>query len=247
MRRMTTVAPPATPPAQAPGAPQAGRWLQTVHADVTVPFDAAAITGALITLLALLAAGALIYWQRWPLLDALVPLAIGASVLWLVTTLVFWFRERRDIKTTWWRAEEKAQIDLNGDGIIGRPEAMQIRSAADPVSARTAEDRMQERFEEFITRLYNADDRTTEAIRRLGFTERERTDFLRELRSARLIQNERAGNASAWRWVYADPARTIAHARRRVMWRIPSSSSSSSRANDDQNGLLREWGRGGAQ
>jgi hypothetical protein len=224
--RMQTVAPPAAP-AQAPGTPQAGRWMQTVHADVTVPFEASAITGAMITSIVLLVAGLVIYWQRWPLLDVLIPLAIGALGIWLGTTLTFWFRERRDIKTTWWRAEERDQVDYDGDNHIGRPEAMQVRVAGDAQQTRAAEDLMQQRLEEFITRLYNAEKRTTPVIRRLGFSERERTDFIRELRTANLIVSERGGNSAAWTWRYDDPQRTVALARQRIIWRIPSSSSSS--------------------
>jgi hypothetical protein len=227
MRRMQTVAPPAAP-VQAPGTPQAGRWMQSVHADVTVPFDAAAITGAMITSIVLLIGGGVIYWQRWLLIDALIPLAIGALSIWLVTTLAFWFRERRDIKTTWWRAEEKAGVDLDGDGQIGRPEALQIRIAGDAQQRQTAEELLQLRFEEFIARLYNVGKRTTPVIRRLGFTEAERTDFIRELRAADLIVPERGGNSAAWTWRYDDPQKTTALARKRVIWRIPSSSSSSS-------------------
>jgi hypothetical protein len=203
--------------------------MQSVHADVTVPFDAAAITGAMITAIGLLLAGALIYWQHVLLTDVLLPLGLGALGLWLSTTLVFWFRERQDIKTTWWRAEERDQIDYNNDGQIGRPEAMQVRIAGD-AERKSAEDLMQQRLEEFIARLYNAEKRTTPVIRRLGFTERERTDFIRELRAARLIESERGGNAAAWTWVYDDPQKTIVLARRRILWRIPSSSSSSSPA-----------------
>ena len=229
MGSLQTVAPPPAAPAQVPGTPQAGRWMQTVHADVTVPFQASAITGAMITSIVLLVAGLVIYWQRWLLLDVAIPLAIGALGIWLSTTLFFWFREREDIKTTWWRAEERDQIDYDRDGQIGRPEAMQVRVAGD-AERKSAEDLMQQRLEEFIARLYNAEKRTTPVIRRLGFTERERTDFIRELRAARLIESERGGNAAAWTWVYDDPQKTIVLARRRILWRIPSSSSSSSPA-----------------
>lgn len=229
MTRMQTVTPP-TAPAQAPGTPQAGRWMQTVHADVTVPFDAAAISGGMITCLALIGAGAVIYWQRWRLMDVIVPLALVGLSLWLVTTLAFWFRERQDIKTTWWRAEERDQKDYDDDGKIGRPEAMQVRVAGDAQQAKAAEDLVQQRLEEFIGRLYNAEKRTTPVIRRLGFTERERTDFIRELRSAKLIEPERGGNSAAWTWVYDDPQKTIALSRKRIIWRVPSSSSSSSSA-----------------
>jgi hypothetical protein len=230
MARLQTVAPPVAPTAQAPGAPQAGRWMQSVHADVTVPFDAAAITGALVTALLLLVVGCVIYWQRVPFVAALPALVLGALGIWLTTTLAFWFQERRDIKTTWWRAEERDQLDYDGDGQIGRPEALQVRLAGDAQQRQTAEDLMQQRLEEFVARLYNADKRTTLAIRRLGFTERERTDFIRELRAAGLIQAERGGKAAAWNWVYDDPQQTIALARKRIIWRIPSSPSSSSAA-----------------
>lgn len=219
MGRMQTVAPPAAP-AQAPGTPQAGRWMQSVHADVTVPFDAAAITGGMITSIVLLIAGGVIYWQRWPLIDALIPLALGALGIWLGTTLAFWFRERRDIKTTWWRAEEKAGVDLDGDGQIGRPEAMQVRLAGD-AERKAVEDLTQQRLEEFIVKLYNAEKRTTPVIRRLGFSEAERTDFIRELRAANLIRAERAGNTASWTWVHDDMQKTIALARKRIMWRVP--------------------------
>ena len=229
MGRMQTVAPPAAP-AQVPGTPQAGRWMQSVHADVTVPFEASAITGAMITSIVLLVAGLVIYLQHWLLLDVLIPLTIGALGIWLSTTLIFWFRERQDIKTTWWRAEERDQVDYTGDGQIGRPEAMQVRIAGDAHQAAAAEDLMQQRLEEFIARLYNAEKRTTPVIRRLGFTEQERTDFIRELRAANLILPERSGNSAAWTWAYDDPQKTISMARRRIIWRIPSSSSSSSPA-----------------
>lgn len=220
MRRLPVIAPPTAPPQQVPGTPQAGRWTQTVHADVTVPFEASAITGAMITCIALLIAGVVIYWQRWPLLDVLIPLALGALGMWLSTTLVFWFRERRDIKTTWWRAEERDQVDYNGDGRIGRPEAMQVRLAGD-AERKAAEDLTQQRLEEFIVKLYNAEKRTTPVIRRLGFSEAERTDFIRELRAADLIRAERAGNTAAWTWVYDDVQKTISLARKRIMWRMP--------------------------
>jgi hypothetical protein len=220
MRRMPTVAPPPAPTQQVPGTPQAGRWMQTVHADVTVPFEASAITGAMITSIGLLIAGSVIYWQRWLLLDVLIPLALGALGLWLSTTLIFWFRERQDIKTTWWRAEERDQVDYTGDGQIGRPEAMQVRLAGD-AERKAAEDLTQQRLEEFIVKLYNAEKRTTLVIRRLGFTEAERTDFIRELRAASLIRSERGGNSSSWAWTYDDPEKTIALARKRIIWRVP--------------------------
>lgn len=226
MARMQTIAPPVAP-AQAPGTPQAGRWMQSVHADVTVPFEASAITGAMITSIVLLVAGFVIYWQHWQLLDMLIPLSIGALGIWLSTTLVFWFRERQDIKTTWWRAEERDQVDYTGDSHIGRPEAMQVRVAGD-AQRKSTEDLVQIRFEEFIARLYNVGKRTTPVIRRLGFTETERTDFIRELRAADLIVADRGGNSAAWTWRYDDPQKTIALARKRVIWRIPSSSSPSS-------------------
>lgn len=232
MRRMQTVAPPAAP-AQAPGTPQAGRWMQTVHADVTVPFEASAITGAMITSIGLLIAGFIIYWQRWPLFDLLIPLTIGALGIWLITTLVFWFRERQDIKTTWWRAEERDQTDYDGDGYIGRQpsaEPTQIRGGSDPLSKPTEEQLTQIRFEEFISRIYNADKRTVPAIRRLGFTDAERIKFTTALREAQLIRSIRGGNSAAWEWVYNDVETCLKLARKRVMWRVPSSSSSSSPA-----------------
>ena len=105
-----------------------------------------------------------------------------------------------------------------------------MRVAGDAQQARVAEDLMQQRLEEFIARLYNAEKRTTPVIRRLGFTETERTDFIRELRAADLIVPERGGNSAAWTWRYDDPQKTITLARKRVMWRVPSSSSSSSPA-----------------
>jgi hypothetical protein len=226
---MQTVAPPAAP-AQAPGTPQAGRWMQSVHADVTVPFEASAITGAMITSIVLLVAGLVIYWQRWPLMDVLIPLTIGALGIWLSTTLAFWFRERQDIKTTWWRAEERDQVDYTGDGQIGRPEPTQIRGGSDPLSKPSEEQLTQLRFEEFITRIYNADKRTVPAIRRLGFTDAERVKFTAALREAQLIRSIRGGNSAAWEWVYNDAEKCLQLARKRVMWRIPSSSSSSSPA-----------------
>jgi hypothetical protein len=223
MRKLQNVVLPPTPQVQVTGAPQAGRWMQTVHSDVTMPFQAAAITGALVTALLLLLVGGVIYWQRVPFVDALPGLVLGGAVLWLTTTLVAWFDERRAIRATWWRAEERDQVDYTGDGQIGRPEAMQVRVAGD-AERKSAEDLMQQRLEEFISRLYNAEKRTTPVIRRLGFTERERTDFVRELRAARLIESERGGNAAAWRWVYDDSQKTIGLARKRIMWRIPGGS-----------------------
>jgi hypothetical protein len=228
---MQTVAPPAAP-AQAPGTPQAGRWMQSVHADVTVPFDAAAITGAMITSIVLLIGGGVIYWQRWLLIDALIPLAIGALGIWLITTLAFWFRERRDIKTTWWRAEEKAGMDLDGDNHIGRPEpdGMIVRHWQDNLPQRSAEDLIQQRFEEFIAKLYQAGATDTETIRQLGFTETERAKFIKKLREAQLLKPEHSGKSAAWTFIAPTANECIDIARKRVIWRIPSSSSASSPA-----------------
>ena len=232
MRRMQTIAPPTTP-AQAPGAPQAGRWMQSVHADVTVPFEASAITGAMITSIVLLVAGLVIYWQRWLLMDVAIPLAIAALGIWLSTTLLFWFRERQDIKTTWWRAEERDQIDYDGDGQVGRPgpDAIQVRSWRDDVPKQTAEELRQQRFEMFIAALYQAGKTDTETIRSLPakFSEPERAKFIKALREARLMEAEHSGKSAGWTFVPPDAQTCVKLARQRVIWMDRSSSASSSR------------------
>jgi hypothetical protein len=226
MRRMQTVAPPAAPTAApATGAPGQGRFIQSVHSDVTMPLQASAITGVMIASLMALLAGAIAYAQRTLFIDLAVPLLFGWIAVALVTMTAAWFWERHCIRQTWWR-ELRDGRDYDGDQHIGPPnvEAMQVRVAGDAQQRQTAEDLKQLRFEEFIARLYNVGKRTTPVIRRLGFSETERTDFIRELRAADLIQSERGGNSAAWIWRYDDPQKTISLARKRIIWRIPGGS-----------------------
>ena len=193
-------APPAAPPAT--GAPQAGRWVQTVHSDVTVPFRASAITGAMLASLAAFCVGLLIYLNRLPLLDWLVPLTLGWCGVWLTATIVFWFDERAAIKRTWWSAEERDQQDYDGDGRIGqpRPDSLYTRKVDTEQERRAAEKFQQMRLEEFIRALYDAGKTDTATIRGLGFSERERDDFIGILEDARVnvIRRLRKGNASPW-------------------------------------------------
>lgn len=191
-----TTAPPAT------GAPQAGRWVQTVHSDITVPFRASAITGAMLASLAAFCVGILIYVNRLPFIDWLVPLVLGWFGVWLVATIVFWFSERAEIKATWWHAEERDQQDYDGDNIIGkpRPDSLYTRKVDTEQERRNAEKFQQMRLDEFIRALYDAGKTDTATIRGLGFSERERDDFIGILEDARVnvIRRTRRGNASPW-------------------------------------------------
>jgi hypothetical protein len=230
-RTMQTVAPPAAPAATpATGAPGQGRFNQSVHSDVTVPLQASAITGALIASVMALPVGAIAYAQRTPFIDLAGPLLFGWIVVALVTMTAAWFWERHCIKQTWWKRELRDGKDYDKDFHVGpvSVEATQIRGGSDPLSKPTEEQLTQLRFEEFIVRVYNADIRTVPAIRRLGFTDAERVKFTKELRDAQLILPTRGGNSAAWDWVYSDAEKCLQLARKRVMWRIPSSSSSSS-------------------
>lgn len=222
--KQTQINAPAAPLPAPTGGGSSGRYVQTVHSDVRMPLAASAITGAMIASLGLLIAGLVIYWQRWPLLEMLIPLVLGSLATWLVITLVFWFNERRDIKATWWHAEEVAGQDLDGDNHIGRPEAdaMQVRDWRDKMPTRDLEKLRQLRFEEFIAKLYAAERCDTETIRRLGFTEPERAKFVRALREAHppLIQMARGGNASGWRFLPTDAETCIKFARQRIVWRV---------------------------
>jgi hypothetical protein len=230
-RRMQTVAPPSAPTA-APslGLPGQGRIFQSIQSDVTVPLLASAITGAGIASLVILISACIAYTQRVPFIDLAIPLLIGWIGIALVIMLAAWFWERHQIKKTWWQRELRDGVDYDGDHHVGPPNvtAIQVRGGDDPATNISEEQLIQLRFEEFVARLYNAKKRTTPVIRRLGFTERERADFIRELRIAKLIRPERGGNSAAWTWTYDDPQKTIALARKRIMWRVDSSSSSSS-------------------
>ena len=232
-RRMQTVAPPAAPTAQTPVAGTAGqgRFIQSVHSDVTMPLQASAITGVLIATLMALLAGAIAYAQRTPFTVLAIPLLFGWITVALVTMIIAWFRERHDIKQTWWR-ELRDGVDYDNDHHLGptNPDAMQIRGSGDDPQRRSQEDLTQLRFEEFIARLYNAGKTNTQSIRRLGFSEPERVKFIAALRDASLTRSVRGGNSAAWEFIPPDAESCIRLARKRVMWRIPSSSSSSSPA-----------------
>jgi hypothetical protein len=231
MARMQTVAPPAAPAAPATGAPGQGRFIQSVHSDVTMPLQASAATGALIATIVTLSASVIVYVQRLAFIDIVIPLVFGWCFVALVTMTIAWFWERHDIKQTWWR-ELRDGKDYDNDNHVGPPSAepTQIRGGSDPLSKPSEEQLTQLRFEEFIVRIYNADKRTVPAIRRLGFSDGERVKFTTALREAQLIRSIRGGNSAAWEWVYNDVEKCLQLARKRVMWRIPSSSSSSSPA-----------------
>ena len=234
MRRMQTVAPPSAPTAAtALGLSGQGRIFQSIQSDVTVPLLASAITGAGIASLVILISACVAYTRRVPFVDLAIPLLIGWIGIALVIMLAAWFWERHQIKKTWWRAEERDQIDYDGDGQVGRPgpDAIQVRSWRDDVPKQTAEELRQQRFEMFIAALYQAGKTDTETIRSLPakFSEPERAKYIKALRDARLMEAEHSGKSAGWTFVPPDAQICVKLARQRVIWMDRSSSSSSSR------------------
>jgi len=221
------------PPPGAVGMAGQGRFIQTTHSDVAMPFQASAITGALLATLLLLLVGAVAYARRWSALDLLLPLAFGWCAVALSITIIAWFLERHAIKETWWRAEEHTGTDLDGDGKVGRPkvDAVQVRDWRDAdTTRRSAEQLHRQRFEEFIAKLYAADATDTATIRSLGFTEAERREFIAALREAELIENKRRGDTAGWTFTAPDAEACVFLTRKRIMFLARSSSSSSSTA-----------------
>ena len=231
LRKNQLVAPPPAPVAPpASGAPQAGRWAQSVHSDVKVPLLRAMVTGIGIATAGAAVAGGMIMLEHAELMPILPPLAYGWLSASIVITVVAWFPYERQVRETWWRREARDQIDYDGDGQIGRPDAdaIIVRDWRDNLVRRSAEELTQQRFEEFIAKLYLAGATDTETIRRLGFKEPERAKFIKKLREAQLITPEHSGKSAAWRFVPVTADDCVRLARQRIIWRVPSSSSLSS-------------------
>lgn len=228
-RSFPTVAP-APPPAssttvnvpQGPnGAPQLGRWTQTVQSDVRVPLEQAFWGGVMIASTLTIVAGLVVYVRRIALLDA-APVMIGGWLLvWFGAMTVIYFLQLRAVQRTWWSAELLLGRDLTGDGVVGEPGKPVTGFVRTHVwsdeDKRDAEALKKLRFEEFIGRLYRAGKTDTETIRALGFSEAEREAFIAALRDANVIRATRKGNAAGWVFLPQDAEACIALTRKRVM------------------------------
>lgn len=236
-KRFPTVAPPPSAPTvnvstQAGGAPQLGRWTQTTQSDVEVPLKQAAWGGLLFGLCACAAGGMIIYWQRWPAIDA-APLMLGGCIIVGVVSATAWYIiQVRAVQRTWWNAELLIGRDINGDGLIGQPDRLDVGAVRThkwtEQDKRDAEALRRLRFEEFIGKLYRAGKTDTDTIRSLGFSEPERKAFIEALRDANVIRATRKGDAAGWVFLPRSADACIELTRQRVMFMSRASSSSSS-------------------
>lgn len=89
-----------------------------VDTEVIVPAMQAAVVSLAWALLAALAVGLVSHWLHWPWeVVALAFLAVSVGLFaWRVTAHI---QERQELT---WRREERVGHDLDGDGVVGRPE-----------------------------------------------------------------------------------------------------------------------------
>jgi len=185
----------------------------TVASDWAVPL-LQALTLAVVPTLAVIAGYCAIRYD--------VPELFGVAVFFL---MVAWLLHRRmdDVRETIWRTETAQNVDIDGDGVVGRPKRPMVVNGP---SARDVDtpDVDGARLEEFVNACYRPATRkhpranSVRALRDAGFTDAETEEFRELLIRLGIARWRTPGDPKAGWVLTASREATLAVVRQHVEW-----------------------------